>query len=121
MSVSRQQLYAHIEALFGGEDRLQVLLRGGSRGKTRIAIRLREEFDKKLNALAHLGFIAMATNDRIILRPALAGFTGVGREADRALALERLVERGHAVLGPRVSSGTKHITDDTEDDEESAT
>jgi chromosome partition protein MukE len=120
MTVTREQLYAHIEALFGGEERLQALLRGGSRGKTRIGIRLREEFDKKLTTLAQLGFISVAAHDRILLRPALARFCGIGRDAERAVALERLVERCHAVLGTAAPPATnvRSATDGTDDDEE---
>ena len=71
---------------------------------------------------AQLGFVTLAPHDRVILRPAAARFAAVGRDADRAVALQRLTDRCHAILGPGTprSESARSVTDGPDDEEPTA-
>jgi len=122
MTVSEEQLLINIDALFGGQERLQTLL-GRGRG-TRRAIhgqqKIRKIVRKAVSSLSRLGFLERQ-GERLLLRAALARFVDIARDPDPSVALNRLKERCRAIAGSAEEGrAPEAITDGTFDDEEDA-
>jgi len=100
MTVSEEQLLTNIDALFGGQERLQTLL-GRGRGPKRTIHgqqKIRKIVRKAVTSLARLGFLERQ-GERLLLRPALGRFVDIARDPDPSVALNRLKERCRAIAG----------------------
>ncbi len=113
--VPKDALVQRLAGLVGTDVLMRTLAPRKKRYDERIAAEtVRGQIDEAIRRLAELGFVALADDDRLALRPALMRFA----EPVRALttpdaALAQLIARGEVVLG-------EPLTVDGEDDDDDA-
>ena len=120
--VQRDALLHRLSGLLGIESLVRTLNPRRKKYDERIAAEtVRAKVAEALRRLADLGFIDLADDATLRLRPALMRFAEPVRDlSDQQAALERLAKSGEIALGEAGEEDASDAGDDAEDDEEAA-
>ena len=120
--VQRDALLHRLSGLLGIESLVRTLNPRRKKYDERIAAEtVRAKVAEALRRLADLGFIDLADDATLRLRPALMRFAEPVRDlSDQQAALERLAKSGEIALGEAGEEDASDAGDDAADDEEAA-